>query len=370
MRPREGFASFWMSTMGPDCDTAPQKRRPLAALTREALAGELKGAGFAPYRARQVMHWFYPKGAGDFAAMKNIPAGLVGYLDSHYVCRSSHMVAAHDSGDGATKIQIALADGETAEAVLMEAGGHVTLCLSCQVGCPLGCLFCATGQGGYARDMDAHEIVEQALHAQSLLARESRVSNVVFMGMGEPCLNLEAVLAASEILNAPWAFHIGARKIAISTLGDPRCIESIARFRLPVTLAVSLHSAHAELRARLVPGAPATPQETVEAAWRYFKSTRREVTYEYVLLAGVNDSTGDAEALARLLRGKRAFVNVIPYNQVEGLPFERPSSHKVAGFVRSLEARGVKASARRSLGRGVHAACGQLRLARPAGRLK
>jgi len=252
----------------------------------------------------------------------------------------------------------------------MESDGRATLCVSCQLGCPLGCLFCATGQGGFARDLEAGEIIEQALHAQALLSRSRRISNVVFMGMGEPCLNLDAVFEATRRLNAPYAFHIGARKITISTLGAPRCIERIAEFPLAVGLAVSLHAADDRLRKRLLPGAPATVAETVEAAWRYFKQTRREVTYEYVLLAGVNDETADAESLAQLLSGKHAFVNVIPCNEVEGFEFKRPSPHKAAGFVRSLEARGVKAQVRKSLGSGVHAACGQLRLVKPAGRLK
>lgn len=356
-----------MSTTGETDGTA---KPPLATFSQELLAEALERAGFPAYRAKQVMDWFYKKGAREFAAMKNISAKLVERLEADFACLSSHLVAAHDGGDGAVKLEIGLADGETVEAVLMESDGRATLCVSCQVGCPLGCLFCATGQGGFARDLEAYEIIEQALHAQALLSRSRRISNVVFMGMGEPCLNLDAVFEATRRLNAPYAFHIGARKIIISTLGAPRCIERIAEFPLAVGLAVSLHAADDRLRKHLLPGAPASVTETVEAAWRYFKQTRREVTYEYVLLAGVNDDTADAESLARLLSGKHAFVNVIPCNEVEGLEFKRPSPHKAAGFVRSLEVRGVKAQVRKSLGSGVHAACGQLRLAKPAGRLK
>ena len=356
-----------MSTTG-EADGAAKP--PLAAFSRERLAETLRGAGFPAYRAGQVLGWFYKKGAREFAAMKNISATLVEYLEANFTCISSHLVAAHDGGDGAVKLEIGLADGETVEAVLMESGDRATLCVSCQVGCPLGCLFCATGQGGYARNLEASEIIEQALHAQTLLSRSPRISNVVFMGMGEPCLNLDAVFAAIRRLNAPYAFHVGARKITISTLGAPGCIERIARFPLPVALAISLHAVDEGLRRRLLPGAPASVAETVKAAWGYWLRTRREMTCEYVLLADVNDDTAAAESLAQLLSGKHVFVNVIPCNEVEGLPFKRPSAHKAAGFVRSLEARGVKAQVRKSLGSGVHAACGQLRLAKPAGRLK
>jgi len=359
-----------MNTTAGDSGGPLGRRRPLAAFTPETLAAALEGAGFPAYRARQVMNWFYKKGVREFAAMKNISAKLVDHLEEEFTCVSSRLVAAHDGGDGAVKMEIGLADAETVEAVVMEAGGRATLCVSSQVGCPLGCLFCATGRGGWARDLAAHEIVEQAIHARPLLSRAPRISNIVYMGMGEPCLNLDAVLASVEVFNAPWAFRTGARRITISTLGDPECIERIAEFPLPVGLAVSLHAADDRTRRRLAPGAPAGVSETVEAGRRYFEKTGREVTYEYVLLAGVNDSTEDAGRLADLLSGKRAFVNVIRYNEVEGLPYKRPSSHKAAGFVRSLEARGVKARVRRSQGRSVHAACGQLRLARPAGRLK
>lgn len=345
-------------------------RAPLTGYTLEALSDAIKKGGFPPYRAMQVMDWFYKKDLRDFAEMENISAAVAAYLADRFKPLSSSLVAAHDSGDGAVKLDIALADGAGVEAVLMEVPRRVTLCLSSQVGCPLGCTFCGSGQGGFERDLRSYEIVEQALHADSLLKKGKRISNVVFMGMGEPCLNLDAVFDAVRILNAPYAFHIGARHITISTLGDPTGIETIGRFPFELGLAVSLHAADDDLRRRLAPNAPAPVGETVEAAWRYFRKTGREVTYEYVLLAGVNDSTADASALAALLEGRHAFVNLIPYNEVEGVDFKRPSARKAAGFQRSLAARGIKAKVRRSLGTGAQAACGQLRLAKRPGNLK
>jgi 23S rRNA (adenine2503-C2)-methyltransferase len=336
---------------------------PLAAYSLESLSNVIESQGFARYRAAQVLEWLYKKCARSFAEMKNIGAPLQKHLEARCIVSSSTLVAAHDAGDGAVKLQILLEDGETIEAVVIEAGDRVTLCVSSQAGCPLGCAFCATGAGGFARSLCPHEIIEQALHARTVLEEGRRISHVVFMGMGEPCLNLDAVFDSARTLNAEYAFGIGARRITISTIGFPECIEAIAEFPMEVGLAVSLHAADDEKRRRLLPRAPCSAREVVEAASEYFRRTGREVTYEYVLLGGVNDSTADAEALARLLAGRQAFVNLIPFNEAEGLEFRRPAARKVSGFRRSLKARGINAEVRASRGGGARAACGQLRLA-------
>ncbi|MHC4712296.1 MAG: dual-specificity RNA methyltransferase RlmN [Planctomycetota bacterium] len=344
-------------------------RIPLSSLTLEGLTDALVKAGFQKFRAVQVLNWFYRKNAHSFGEMTNISTPVATWLDAHIAVLSSRLVTAYDAGDGAVKLEIALDDGLSIEAVLIEAPRRITLCVSSQVGCPLNCAFCATGRGGFKRNLTPWEIVEQALHASKLLTRRERISHIVFMGMGEPCLNLDAVFDSIRRFNSPYSFHVGARRMIISTLGSPQCIEKIAGFPLEVGLAVSLHAADDPTREKLIPAAPASVFETVEAAWVYFKKTGREVTYEYVLLEGVNDSPQDAEKLATLLAGKRAYVNIIPYNEVEGSPFKRPSPRKAAGFQRSLTSRGIKARVRKSLGRGVHAACGQLRLSNSAGRL-
>jgi len=337
-------------------------KAPLATFTPETLSQALEAPGFERYRAEQVLDWFYSKGAREFREMKNVSAPVIAWLEEHCLMSSSRLAAAHDAGDGSVKLKIALADGETIEAVIIEAAKRVTLCVSSQAGCPLACQFCATGAAGFARNLDALEIVEQALHAASLVGREERISNIVVMGMGEPCLNLDAVLDAVRVFNAPWAFGIGARKITVSTIGYPKCIARLADFPMEVGLAISLHAATDDLRRRLCPHAPASISETVAAAMKYFDKTGREVTFEYVLLAGVNDRPEDVDALAALLSGRQVFVNLIPYNEVEGLPFRRPSPKKLAGFRRSLRAKGLNAEIRESRGGGARAACGQLRL--------
>jgi len=337
------------------------QKTPLAAHTPESARSVFANAGLAPYRADQVFDWFYRKGARDFRAMKNVGAPVVRFLEEYFTPLSSALVARHDAGDGAVKLDIELADGAGVEAVVIKTPRRVTLCLSSQSGCPLSCAFCATGAGGFERNLAPHEIVEQALHASDVLGAPRRISHAVFMGMGEPCLNLDAVLDAVDVLNAPWAFGIGARRITISTLGFPGCLERLAAFPLEIGVAISLHAATDALRKKLAPLAPAAVSETVEAAWRYFEKTGREVTYEYVLLAGVNDGIGEAAALAAALSGKRAYVNLIPYNEVEGLPFRRPTPARVIGFRRALQTRGIKVHVRDSRGSGAKAACGQLR---------
>jgi len=340
--------------------TGEAEKSPLASYSLESLANVLERAGFRRFRAEQIANWYYDKCVHEWSEMANLPAGLLRWLDENLLLASSALAQVHDSGDGAQKLEIRLADGETVEAVLIRSARRLTLCLSSQVGCPLCCAFCATGAGGFSRNLAAWEIVEQAVHACRVAGE--RVTNAVFMGMGEPCLNIDAVFDATRRLNASYAFRIGARRITISTLGDPDCIDRIAEFPLDVSLAVSLHAGDEKLRRRLVPAAPAHIEETIEAASRYFKRTGREVTYEYVLLAGENDSPDHARVLGRLLKGRRAFVNLIAYNEVEGLAFRRPSAEAVERFRSTLAATGVRAHVRRSRGRKARAACGQLRL--------
>ncbi len=344
---------------------APQGQ-PLTGYSLESLSNVLVTAGFQRYRAAQIFDWLYLKRARTFHEMKNISRRLEEYLAEYFVITSSTLAATHDAGDGASKLEIILDDGETVEAVVIKSQRRITVCLSSQVGCPLGCAFCATGAGGYVRNLHAHEIVEQALHAASVIP-SSRISHVVFMGMGEPCLNLDSVFDAVRTLNSPYAFNIGARRITISTLGDPACIARIAQLPIDIGLAISLHAADDALRRRLLPSARATVSETVKAADEYFARTGREVTYEYVLLAGVNDSAAHAAKLAAVLSGRRAFVNLIAYNEVEGLEFRRPSERRIDGFRDRLEARGINVFVRDSRGSNAKAACGQLRLHKSKG---
>lgn len=341
--------------------TAAEKH-PLSAYSIESLSNVFEAAGFPRYRAGQVLEWLYPKRVRSFEGMRNIGAPMREYLEAHFTLMSSTLDAVNDAGDGAAKLEIRLHDSVRVEAVVIDSGKRLTLCVSCQAGCPLGCAFCATGAGGFERDLLSHEIVEQALHGAATVGQ--RISHVVFMGMGEPCLNLDAVFDAARIFNASYAFGIAARRITISTLGSPACIRRIAEFPLEVGLAISLHAATDRARRKLCPGAQSGIADTVKAAEEYFAKTGREVTYEYVLISGVNDSREDAAALGGLLAGKRAYVNLIPYNEVMGLPFARPTASRVIAFRRALETAGVNTEVRDSRGQGAGAACGQLRFER------
>jgi len=247
------------------------------------------------------------------------------------------------------------------ECVMIPTEDRRTACISSQVGCPVGCRFCASGLGGLEGNLSAGRILEQVWHL-ARLPDVGRISHVVFMGMGEPLANLGAVTAAIRTLNAPWGFGISARRITVSTVGLPAAIRRLCEFELPVTLALSLHAPTDELRREIIPWAEyATIDELLDACQEWFDKTGREITLEYILLGGVNDRPVHAMELARLAGSMRANVNLIRYNEVAGLPFRRPSDDDVLGFQEVLRTKGVNTHIRRSRGRDIAAACGQLR---------
>jgi len=259
-------------------------------------------------------------------------------------------------------VSIAPDPARQTECVMIPAEGRRTACISSQVGCPVGCRFCASGLGGLDANLSAGRIVEQ-VWLLSRLEGVERISNVVFMGMGEPLANLRAVVPAVRILNAPWGMGISARRITISTVGLPKAIEKLAeQLDVPVTLALSLHAPTDEIRRGLIPWAEySTIEELLGACRRWFEKTGREITLEYILLGGINDRPEHAGRLASLARSMRANVNLIRYNEVAGLPFERPSTGDVRAFQEILRERGINAHIRASRGRDIAAACGQLR---------
>ena len=248
-------------------------------------------------------------------------------------------------------------------------GDRRTACVSSQVGCPVGCKFCASGVGGLKGNLSAGQIVEQVFQLNAMLAGpnrpldpDRRITNIVMMGMGEPLANYNNVLKAIRILHEPEGFNIGARKITLSTVGVPARIRQLAEESLPLNLAISLHAPNEELRRRLIPWAEHFPlNEILDAARYYFERTGREVTLEYILLSGVNDQTDHARELAKLSKTLRANVNLIRYNEVDGLEFERPKSDAVKDFQMILRSNGVNVHVRKSRGRDIDAACGQLR---------
>jgi len=335
--------------------------KPLLALTPDELRAAFSAAGTPAFRAAQVARWLYARRVRDFAAMANLPAELRERLAGEWRTRSLERVAVHDAADGTRKLVLATPDGAKLEAVLIPEERRRTLCVSSQIGCSLDCTFCATGRLGLGRNLRADEIVDQALHAAELLDEEGRaLTHVVFMGMGEPLLNLRHVVQAIRVLTHPDAFGLAPRRITVSTAGVAPKIAELGR-AVPVRLAISLHAARDELRDRLVPLNRRFPLAELLGACAEFPTPKRErLSFEYTLIAGVNDSPDDARALAALAEQARAKVNLIPLNEHPGTQFRRPSEARMDAFLGVLAAAGATATLRRSRGDDIFAACGQL----------
>ncbi|MHC4547305.1 MAG: dual-specificity RNA methyltransferase RlmN [Planctomycetota bacterium] len=335
----------------------------LTGLSRAEMEELLAGLGEPPYRARQLFRWVFRNGARDYAAMTDLSLRLRERLAERIAVRSTHVLETPASDDGTRKLLVGLADGQRVECVLIPEADRVTGCISTQVGCGVGCIFCASGADGLVRNLEAAEIVEQVLWLRDLAGR--RLTNLVVMGMGEPLHNVPALVRALRLLQDPEGLDLGARRITVSTAGPTRGCEEFLRAGLRVKLAISLHAARDELRRRLVPrGGTGSVAELALLAERWFEATGRDPTFEYVLLDGINDRDEDADALARLC-GRHRNVNLIPMNPV---PFARdlaaPPSHRIERFAARLRGAGVVVHVRRQRGDDVAAACGQLRLSR------
>ncbi len=321
------------------------------------------GSNVARFRATQICDWIYRHHVTRFEEMANLPADLRETLVRRYVIVQSETVVEQRSTDGTHKMLLRWRSGGTTECVFIPSEDRVTACISTQVGCPVKCAFCASGLGGLDRNLSVGEIVEQAWRIAALCASLGRrLSNVVFMGLGEPLANYDATVGALRTINASWGLAIGARKITISTVGLPSQMKRLANEDLQITLALSLHAPTDELRRELIPWADRVSiDELVEACRHYFERTGREVTLEYILLDGVNNLPRHAEQLAGVSKRMRSNVNLICYNQVAESGFKRPTNESVAQFAAVLSARGVNCNVRRSRGRDIDAACGQLR---------
>ncbi len=324
--------------------------------------------GQPAYRARQL--WRRLSAGVAFEEMLELPISLRAELAASFR-RSSLRELRRVEADGGltTKKLYGLDGGHTVEAVLMYYPRRATLCISSQVGCPIGCPFCATGQGPFGRSLEAHEIVDQAADAaRTLGAGGRRLSHVVFMGMGEPLANYAAVVAAVRRIAHPDGLGLSPRRITVSTAGLVPRIDRLAEEGLPCTLAISLHAARDDLRDVLVPVNRKYPLAgLVAAADRFAVRTGRRVSYEWVLLAGVNDTDRDARELGALLRGRLAHVNLIPYNPVEEAPYREPDGAAIARFTARVRAEGLNVTLRDTRGREQDAACGQLRARALAG---
>ncbi|KAJ3687749.1 hypothetical protein LUZ61_016913 [Rhynchospora tenuis] len=340
--------------------------RVLLGLSEQDLRQLAVDLGQQSYRGKQIHDLIYKTKSKEIQQFKHLPRAFRDALvGAGWSVGRSPVYRSVTAADGTTKILLKLEDNRLIETVGIPAEDdkgsvRLTACVSSQVGCPLRCSFCATGKGGFSRNLKPHEIVEQVLAIEELF--KHRVSNVVFMGMGEPMLNLKSVLEAHRCLNKE--IGIGQRMMTISTVGVPNTIKMLASHKLQSTLAVSLHAPNQELRETIVPSAKSYPLGALMHDCKdYFLQTGRRVTFEYTLLAGINDKAEHALELAELLHscGRGYHVNLIPYNPIEGSEFRRPYKKVVLAFVEALESRKITVSVRQTRGLDANAACGQLR---------
>jgi 23S rRNA (adenine2503-C2)-methyltransferase len=330
----------------------------------------LRAQGQPAMRARQLRRWVVAGGAESFDGMTDVPRDLRRTLAEEFVPLGTQVARHLEAADGTHKLLLRLADDRLIECVLIQEADRRTACISTQVGCGMGCVFCASGLNGVDRNLTAGEILEQLLRLRNLPGLQTappenhplRLTNVVVMGMGEPLANLDALVEALDVATAREGLGIGARHVTISTVGLPAKICRLADLGKQYHLAVSLHAPNDELRSRIVPTNVKTGLGAIlEAADYFFTRTGRQVTCEYVLLHGINDAPAHAEELAALLRGRRAHVNVIPFNHVEGLPYQSPTAEALAAFLAPLRRQGVSVKVRKRKGSTIDAACGQLR---------
>jgi len=326
------------------------------------LAAWLAERGVPKFRGKQIRNWLFEKRARDWQAMTNLPQALRDQLSAELPLWTSTVAKHTKAEDGTEKLLLSLADGGQVECVLLRDKVRRTICISTQVGCGMGCVFCASGLDGVDRNLTTGEIVEQMLLLQALLAKEERLSHIVVMGMGEPLANLDQLLPALEEAHREDGLGISARRITISTVGLPASIDRLAKHQRTYRLAISLHAPNDELRNKLVPVNDKIGLDAIlDAADRYFDVSGRRLTYEYVLLHDLNDQDEHAHELAERLAGREALLNVIPYNPVAGLPYETPTLARQHAFRDILEQAGIRVQFRHRKGNRIDAACGQLR---------
>jgi 23S rRNA (adenine2503-C2)-methyltransferase len=331
----------------------------LSPAEMEALAESL---GAPPYRGRQLAQWIFVKGVTDLAAMSDLPRDFRAALAARANVELPEVERRTPSQDGSQKLVLRYGDGARVQAVLMPDGDRLTLCLSTQVGCGFGCAFCYTGTMGLERNLSAGEIVAQVMVAREGLAAGLRITHIVYMGMGEPLANYTATVKSLRLLTDPRAFAFAPRRITVSTVGLVSGIERLAKENLRVNLAVSLHATSNEIRDRIMPVNRGFAIEELLAACRRFPLPfRQRMTFEYVLLEGINDSAEDARRLVKLLKGIRGKMNLIPFNDWEGSSFARPPLARILDFQTVLLEHGIRATVRWSKGEDIGAACGQLR---------
>ena len=336
----------------------------LKSMGRDEFQTYLVGRGFKKFRAGQILTWVYTNYARSFEEMTNIPKMERALLSSIFVISTPNIVRTEVSKDGTRKFLFALEDAHTVESVLIPDEDRQTLCISSQVGCQQACRFCLTGSRGFTRDLKAFEIVDQVLEISRILHQEKkrRITNIVLMGMGEPLANYDEVLKALLVIASDTGLGFATRRVTVSTNGLVPEIEKLGKSGVRVNLAISLNATTDEVRDRIMPVNQRYPIKELLAACRHYPlESRRRITFEYVMLRGVNDTAEDARRLARLLRGIKCKVNLIPFNPFPGSVFDRPDDAAVLSFQRILLDHHYITPVRESRGRDISAACGQLR---------
>jgi 23S rRNA (adenine2503-C2)-methyltransferase len=340
----------------------------LTGIILDELADFLEKRGTPSYRAKQITDWIYKKRVASFDAMTDLPNELRGDLTVEFDTSEMEIVRVLGSKDTTEKFLFRLRDQNLIESVLIPASPALygqpsdrrTICVSSQVGCAYGCKFCASGLEGFSRNLDAAEMVQQIIEIEKQSGE--KIDNVVFMGMGEPLANLKNLLRAIRIINAPWGLGIGARHITVSTSGLAPQIRELANESTQFRLALSLHGATDEVRGKIMPVNRKYPLKVLLEACDYYVAKKRRMTFEYILIAGVNDNDEQAHELTKIARRLLAKINLIPYNTVDGLEWSRPSRERQEKFQSILRKHGVIATLRREKGHDIAAACGQLRL--------
>ncbi len=355
-----------LPTINPSPSTAKVpttlSKKHLLDLSAEEIGDWLAERGHPKFRGGQILHWVYQRRIRCFDEMSDLPKSLREELESCFQIYVTQSDATVTSPDGTDKLLVRLPDGGEVECVLLRDGTRRSICVSSQVGCAMGCVFCASGLDGVDRNLTKGEILEQMLLLQDRLPEDERLSHIVMMGMGEPLANLDRVLGALSVAKDEKGLGISPRRITISTVGLPPAIDRLKDAKVPYNLAVSLHAPNDALRSELVPvNKKIGINAVLDAADRYFESSGRRLTFEYVLLGGVNDSEDEAKQLVSLLRKRNVMLNVIPYNPVSGLPYVTPTKKSIAEFRQTLERGGVNVKFRQRKGSEIDAACGQLR---------